>query len=142
MFFLSLLAALAAPTTVPATRVTLDPPDGFVLSEQFTGFTDGGTGSILVTELRNVPVGEMVGQLTPEAIASKGMKEVERIRDGAAVLLRVEQSVSGLTVEKWMRIDGDDQSTIMVGLRGLDPNPPRWIWDWIWNSKANHLTAL
>lgn len=114
MFFLSFLVALAAPVTVPSTRVTLDPPAGFELSQQFPGFTDGALGSITVAEMLNVPRSEMQALLTPDAIASKGMKELERAADAGAVLIHVEQTVQSVSVEKWMRIDGDDENTVMV----------------------------
>ncbi|MCA9569833.1 MAG: hypothetical protein KC656_18440 [Myxococcales bacterium] len=110
----TLVMAFAAPTLVPQTRVTLDPPEGFVLSEQFPGFTDGAMASIAVTELRNVPASDLAPEMTAEALATKGMKELERAQVGGATLIRVEQTVQGVTVEKWMAIQGDEGSTVFV----------------------------
>lgn len=114
MFLLQMLVAMAAPTAVPGTSVTLDPPEGFTLSEQFPGFSDGAIGSIMVTELP-VSAVEMQTQMTAEAIASRGMTELGRETHGKAVLVKVAQATGdGRTVHKWMRIDGDPERTVMV----------------------------
>jgi hypothetical protein len=115
MSILLILAAWAAPTAVSGTSVVLDPPEGFEVSTRFPGFTDGELGSIMVTELP-VPRDEMAAELTAEAIASKGMKELSREVDDGVVLIQVEQTAGGQTVRKWMRIDGDaDRTALIVG---------------------------
>lgn len=105
--------AWGAPTSISGTSVVLDPPAGFEVSTKFPGFTDGELGSIMVTEL---PVGltQMASELTAEAIATKGMKELSREVDGSAVLIEVEQMLGGIAMRKWMRVDGNEDMTALV----------------------------
>jgi hypothetical protein len=112
-------AAAAAPTRIPGTRVTLDPPEGFTPAEQFPGFqrTDQGA-SILVTEMPGRVV-EVYAGMNKEALASRGITLLgkERLTVGGreAVLYHVTQEAgAGIVVEKWIALFGDDAHAVMV----------------------------
>ena len=58
---------------VPGTKVTLTPPDGFSLAQQYPGFErEVDQASIMVTELPG-PAAEMIRVMTKEALAGRGM---------------------------------------------------------------------
>ncbi len=114
MFFVMYALALATPVVVPHTRVRLEPPDGYRLATSFTGFTDGGRGTIQITELRGVPREQMQTEMSAEALATKGMTEIERIWRGSALLIHLTQGDGAATLEKWTWIGGDDESAVLV----------------------------
>lgn len=111
-------AAAAQPQPVPGTRVTLQPPEGFVPAERFTGFQRAeARASIMVVELE-APFTEMEGRLTDEAFAAQGM----RVRNSEALsvdsmrgrLVAVTQEARGETFDKWALMFGDSSVTVIV----------------------------
>jgi hypothetical protein len=111
-------AASAQPQAVPGMRVTLQPPEGFVPAERFTGFQRAeARASIMVVELA-APFTEMEARLTPEAFAEQGM----RVRTSEALsvdsmrgrLVAVTQEGGGETFEKWALMFGDDSVTVII----------------------------
>jgi hypothetical protein len=120
-FLLSLAApavVAAQPQPVPGTRVTLQPPEGFIPGERFTGFQRAeARASIMVVQLE-APFTEMEGRLTDEAFASQGM----RVRSSEQVsvdslrgrLVAVTQEAGGETFDKWALMFGDSSVTVIV----------------------------
>lgn len=111
-------AVSAAPSLVPGTRVTLEPPDGFAPAQRFPGFERPELGaSIMVTEL---PVGfdELRIGMTREGLASRDMELIESrqvsIAGAAADLLHVRQQAFGLEFLKWMLVTGNGSGSVMV----------------------------
>lgn len=110
--------ASAAPSLVPGTRVTLEPPAGFAPAQRFPGFERPELGaSIMVTEL---PVGfdELRKGMTKQGLASRGMELLESrqvsIAGATADLLHVKQQAYGLEFLKWMLVAGNDSGSVMV----------------------------
>ena len=108
----------AEASRIPGTKVSLEPPAGFSLAEQFPGFQRADAGaSIVVTEVA-APVAELRAGLTSEGVASRGMTLLTStpatISGQSATLLQVTQNASGTTFIKWMAILGDDTETIMI----------------------------
>jgi hypothetical protein len=123
----SLLAALALLTTaaVAAETITprgssfgLVPPAGFALSNRFTGFEDGGTGStVLLAELDKAAYAQLE-QATTADLSAQGIEFSERVplKAGAidGLLFVGAQHVGGLAVRKWIFIFPAESFTGMV----------------------------
>src|SRR6202008_798405 len=115
---LSCASALAMPTRVAGTRVTLDPPKSFSVAQQFPGFGRQEIGaSIMVTEIPD-SVGNVRKGMTKEALASKGMTLIEsrtkEIGGKEALLLKVAQTVSGTEFLKLIVIAEDAETSTIV----------------------------
>ena len=117
---LALLAppATAVPTRVAGTKVSLDPPPGFIPSARFPGFENSANAaSIIVTELPG-PASDMQKGMTGEALASRGMtlihSETVKIEGQPAILLQASQSAAGTGFVKWMLVAGDAKKTVMI----------------------------
>jgi hypothetical protein len=111
-------AALAQPQPVAGTRVTLQPPAGFVTADRFPGFMHAASGSsILITEIP-APASEMIAGLTREALAARGMEvrvsEPRTVEGQQGVLLAITQSAAGTVYDKWMLGFGDDSTVVLV----------------------------
>ena len=103
---------------VTGTSVAMAPPAGFVPSGRFPGFERADLQStIMVTEVPG-PVADVSRGLTATGLASRGMTLISSTRqlvDGRqALLLKVSQPASGMTVHKWMIVSGDAKTSVMV----------------------------
>ena len=103
---------------VPGTNVTLAPPDGFSVAQQYPGFERSDVrASIMVTEL-SVAAGDMIRSMTPPALAAKGMIVTSArdvvIREKPARLLQIRQKTASGETLKWMLIAGDASTTVMI----------------------------
>jgi hypothetical protein len=111
-------AAFAQPQAVPGTRVTLQPPEGFVAAERFTGFQRAEARASIVVVQLEAPFTEMEGRLTDEAFAAQGM----RVRSSEALavdsmrgrLVAVTQEAGGETFDKWALMFGDSSVTVII----------------------------
>lgn len=108
----------SAPTLVPGTQITLDPPEGFSRADRFPGFQKGETGaSIMVTEMP-APYLQVRQAMTAEALATRGMTLIssDPVKVGGvdALLLHLSQPANGIDFLKWMLVTGDDKQTVMV----------------------------
>ncbi|MEM1055368.1 MAG: hypothetical protein AAGI52_07565 [Bacteroidota bacterium] len=121
-FFVLLLAcasASAQPVGVPGTRVSLDPPKGYVASERFAGFEhDALQGSLMVLELPEAPLAEVLAEFSSEALAQQGirdaaMEEIE-INGVTSALVTGQQTAYGETFDKWILVTGDSLGVVMV----------------------------
>jgi hypothetical protein len=110
--------SFAQSVRVPGTTVTLAPPEGFSLAQQYPGFErPEAQASIMVTELPG-PAGDMIRSMTGPALASKGVTLMsardEVIKDKPARLLHVRQKTTRGEALKWILIAGDATTTIMI----------------------------
>lgn len=108
----------AQPVRIPGTKVTLSPPEGFSVAQQYPGLERRDVqASMMVTELP-VPAVDMMRSMTAPALATKGMILISArditINQSPARLLQVGQKAATGEVLKWMLIAGDTQTTIMV----------------------------
>jgi hypothetical protein len=111
-------AAAAQPQAVPGTRVTLQPPEGFVPAERFTGFQrPEARASIVVVQLE-APFAEMEGRLTAEAFAEQGMRvrgsEQVAVDSMRGRLVAVTQEARGEAFDKWALMFGDGDVTVII----------------------------
>lgn len=124
----SAIPAIAQGVRVPGTKVSLQPPAGFSLAQQYPGFErEADRSSIMVTELPTAAP-EMIRAMTREALASRGMLLVASsehvINNNPARLLNVRQKTANGEVLKSMLIAGDHKTTIMiVGMFSVDSPP-------------------
>lgn len=110
--------AAAQPQAVVGTRVTLQPPSGFVMADRFPGFMHAASGSsIMVTEIQ-ASAGEMLAGFTREAMAARGMdlraSEPRTVNGEQGLLLAFTQSAAGTVFDKWMLGFGDDSTVVLV----------------------------
>ena len=110
--------SFAQSVRVPGTTVTLAPPEGFSLAQQYPGFErPEAQASIMVTELPG-PAGDMIRSMTGPALAGKGVTLVSArdavIKDKPARLLHVRQKTTTGEALKWILIAGDATTTIMI----------------------------
>jgi len=108
----------AQPIRVTGTSVALAPPAGFVPSSRFPGFERADLqSSVMVTEIPG-PVADVSRGMTADGLATRGMTLISSTRelvDGRqALLLKVSQAASGMTVHKWMIVSGDARKTVMI----------------------------
>jgi hypothetical protein len=122
------LALAVLPTAAGAERVhlvgsfaTIDLPDGFEESRQFTGvIMPEGHATILVTELPAAAFETLANDMltSPEALAKKNIQldSVNKIRQGEhkALLGRGRQTLEGQSVEKWILVIGAPQATLLI----------------------------
>lgn len=112
------VATQAAPTLVPGTQVTLDPPEGFAPADRFPGFQKPeAAASVMVTELP-APVAQLRQAMTAEGLATRGLTLISsdsvQVNGVDSLLLQVSQTANGMDFLKWMLITGDDKQTVMV----------------------------
>ncbi|MGH9145925.1 MAG: hypothetical protein ACRD1Q_04400 [Vicinamibacterales bacterium] len=103
---------------IPGTKVSLTPPEGFSLAQQYPGFEgEVEQASIMVTELPG-PAADMVQALTKQALATRGLNLIAAqdavINSRPARLFNIHQKTANGDVLKWMLITGDHTMTIMV----------------------------
>jgi hypothetical protein len=119
LLFLAAPAASAAqPQALPGTRVTLQPPEGFIPAERFTGFQRADVrASIMVVQLE-APFTEMEGRLTAEAFAAQGMRvrgsEQVMVDGMRGQLVAVTQEAAGERFDKWALMFGDSAVTLII----------------------------
>jgi hypothetical protein len=112
------LGAMAEPVRVPGTKVSLDPPSGFVLSSNFPGVQDAErAASIIINELQT-STDLILDGLTKDNLLTRGMTMVSSqpaaMGGRPAVLINATQVVNGAIFEKWMGAMGDGETTILV----------------------------
>jgi hypothetical protein len=112
------LPAAAEPVRVPGTGVSLQPPAGFVLAENFPGFQSAEQqASIMVTRMP-APVAEIRKAMTGDMLATRGItllsSKEETVGGREALLLQIAQSVAGREHLKWMLVTGDPEETVMI----------------------------
>jgi hypothetical protein len=112
------LPALAGDVRIPGTRVTLDPPAGFIAAARFAGFQDEARGaSIMVTELP-APASQMRGSFTAANLQARGMalrsSEAANFGRLEGDLIAVTQSVNGTPFDKWMAVTGDGTTSVLI----------------------------
>jgi hypothetical protein len=110
--------SFAQAVRVPGTSVTLAPPDGFSLAQQYPGFErPEAQASIMVTELPG-PAADMIHSMTGPMLAGKGVMLISAgdavIKDKPARLLHVRQNTTRGEALKWILIAGDTKTTIMI----------------------------
>lgn len=120
---LTALCAVAAVSArgaerVTGTRVTLEPPAGFVQETRFPGFGHAESGaSIMVTEIPG-PIAQVRAGMTKTGLAGRGMALVEseelKVGGEEAQLVRVTQSAAGVSYEKWLLLFGNARESVVV----------------------------
>ncbi len=111
-------AALAQPQAVAGTRVTLQPPQGFVAADRFPGFMNQESGSsIMVTEVPGA-FSQVTAGFTREQMAPRGMtlrgSESLTVDGRPGMLLSITQSARGVVFDKWILAFGDDSTAVLV----------------------------
>ncbi len=125
---LALLALLASLPVLPAgagervrakgTTVRIEPPEGFVAAERFTGFQREDAQSSIQVYVVPGPRSEMAKGMTREGLASRGMTLIaattQTVNAQDALVLHVEQDANGVAHEKWLVVAGDETVTVML----------------------------
>lgn len=117
-------AQSSQPISIPGTKCTMIPPEGFTLSNRFSGFIQPSTGaSIMLTELP-APYQEISDGFTAEALRTKGMELVSKrlidLNGSKATMIVVTQTAQGISYKKQMLLLGD--SSVSVIVNGIYPN--------------------
>lgn len=117
--------ALSERLTAPGTSVSLDVPVGFAPAEQYAGFEDAATSSsILVTELpieaweQIAPVfGELETANAALAAQNVTVDSIETMTAGGheLLVLRGKQTVSGVTIDKWIALTKTTATLMLTG---------------------------
>ena len=120
IILLTMASALAAgePVNVPGTRVTIDPPDGFVLAADFPGFINSKLKStITVVEVPSSFI-ELTERYNDESLKREGIDVRERRqieRDGLrAIIVTGVETVGSRRVVKKMMMTGDVAESLIV----------------------------
>lgn len=112
------IQAGAQQVSVPGTKVSLDPPDGFAPSDRFPGFQSRDIGaSIMVTEIPG-PISKVRSGMTRRGLATRGMtllsSETKTVDGRQALVLSVNQSARGTLFRKWLLVFGDEAASVVV----------------------------
>src|SRR5207247_1481179 len=96
---------------IPGTKVSLEPPKGFVRAARFTGFQQTDLqASIMVTEIPG-PMAEVAKGTSKAVLATRGMslisEQTEKIGGREARVVKVSQKAAGIEFLKWMLLMGD-----------------------------------
>ncbi|MBC7935855.1 MAG: hypothetical protein H7Y86_10945 [Rhizobacter sp.] len=115
--------------TIPGTKCSMIPPDGFVTAANFGGFQNAAIGaSIMINELP-VKYETLISSFTKEALLSKGMvlvsKQPSDFSQGKAMLINITQAANGISYIKQMLIFGKNNTTIIVN--GIYPEGSKEI---------------
>ena len=118
VMMVSALPVAAAPVRVPGTSVSLQPPEGFALAENYPGFQSAEQqASIMVTQVP-APFAEIRKAMTEDMLATRGITLLssteETVGGRQALLLQVAQSAAGTDYLKWMLVTGDPRETVMI----------------------------
>lgn len=113
-----LYAQTGKPVLIPATKCSMVPPQGFVLSNSFSGFQETGSGSsIMISEIPSEYAG-IVSGFTADALKSKGMTLVNKadvqIGGTKGVIIKASQSANGINYLKQILIFGAGSNTVLV----------------------------
>lgn len=103
---------------IPGTKYSMIPPDGYVVSSNFTGFQNNETGgSIMIVEIPT-SYSSLVKGFTKDALKRKGMeltsKENVKYNNSDAMLFNVSQKANGVNYLKNILMFGDNSKTVMV----------------------------
>jgi hypothetical protein len=110
--------ARAEPTPIPGTRVRLEVPEGFAVSDAFPGIgRDRDLTSVLVTELAT-PIESTRASFSREALAERGVilhRSVEvEVDSRSGTLLHATQRAAGTTFRKWLLLMGDGSASVLI----------------------------
>jgi len=103
---------------IPGTKYSMIPPEGFILSTNFSGFQNNETGASIM--IMDIPTSysSLVSGFTKEALKTKGMnllyKENVRYKNSDAMLFKVSQKANGINYLKQVLLFGDKAKTVMV----------------------------
>lgn len=122
------LAAFADPIPVPGTRASLDPPPGFELAAEFSGFfRQDPPATIATAELASSFV-DAHALYTDASLLQQGVRVRSRDafeRDGLrSELIEAEQTVNGQALIKLIYITGDVQDSLAVTATILAKDAP------------------
>lgn len=104
---------------IPGTKISINPPAGFVTATQFPGYVMESAGSsIMVTPIPGGPFPEVSKGFTSSGLASQGMKllEIQKTKIGSAdgVLIHASQSAHEIEFLKWTLVFGNNTETTIV----------------------------
>jgi len=103
---------------IPGTKYSMIPPEGFILSPNFSGFQNIETGASIM--IMDIPTSysSLVQGFTKDALKTKGMdllsKENVRYKNSDAMLYKVSQKANGINYLKQILLFGDKNITVMV----------------------------
>ena len=108
----------AADQVIPGTKISMVPPDSFVLAQKFSGFQHDATGSsIMVAELP-APFKALTDAFTKEALQAKGMellgKEQITLASTPGLIFFVRQTANNVVYLKQILVFGDSTHTTMI----------------------------
>lgn len=120
---LAAFPALAGdPVFPPASRIGLVPPDGFVVSKEFSGFEDRPRkAAILIVELPAEAYAEIAKGATADILKASGAavesNESFPLDSGPAFLVIGRQAAEGMTVRKWVLVASTPDLTAAVTIQ-------------------------
>lgn len=118
VFITSFTLAQSGDQPIPGTKLSLSPPEGFVVATNFSGFQHEELGaSILVVEIPG-PFSEVKSGFTAVGLAEKGMKELSRetpdFNGSTALYLKASQEAHDILYHKQILVFGDEEKTVLV----------------------------
>ncbi len=104
--------------SIPGTRISLDPPKGFVMASKFAGIKHPARGaSILVAEM-DKPLSAIQQGFTKEGFSGQGMDlhQSTKLFIGfeECLLYKATKTTGEISFSKWIIIFGDDSSSVMI----------------------------
>lgn len=116
--FLGLMNPVAAAEVVPGTSITLEPPIGFSLSKQFTGFVNEQSGATIMINEMPAPLSEIQHTFIPDLLKTKGVilqaTEQATSHERKVWLYKIAQNANGVDFSKWILLQGDSKRSVMI----------------------------
>lgn len=118
VMLIALSSVHAEPVRVPGTRLSLEPPPGFVPGTQFQGFMLPDVGATIVVQEIPQPFEDYRKNFSREAIEARGMSVREHGRltvdSFDALLVRAIESTREEGHEAWMLVFGDIRGSVVL----------------------------
>ncbi len=118
VLFISASALAEGPVTIKGTRISIEPPAGFITTDRFPGAMSEETGSsVMVTELP-APFATVIRGFDSKGFKTQGMtllsEEPATFGELKGTLYSASQSANGIEFLKWLALFGDESSTFIV----------------------------
>ncbi|MBK5144243.1 hypothetical protein I2494_11020 [Budviciaceae bacterium BWR-B9] len=114
----NLLSVAQAAERIPGTSVSIEPPAGFSLSKQFTGYMNETAGASIMVNEMPAPLEEIKHAFIPDLMKTEGVRllgtEEATSHEGKVWLYKIGQTANNQQFNKWILLQGDSKRSLML----------------------------
>ncbi|MCD1125360.1 hypothetical protein LPW36_04860 [Jinshanibacter sp. LJY008] len=112
------LSAAQAAERIPGTSVSIEPPAGFSLSKQFTGYMNEVVGASIMVNEMPAPLEEIKHSFIPDLMKTEGVRllgtEEAVSHEHKVWLYKIGQTANNQQFNKWILLQGDSKRSLML----------------------------